>query len=138
MNVAERVVERIEGAGGVLVVNGEHIRVRLPEDSTYLIEELREHKQEVLFLLRTREVIPSMPHGLHLVSWGPKPAPVLLTRYSIVTNVSKFISMTLLELDAALDDKPWISGHWSVGELVERLEQCGVIVKIDEAQRAGR
>jgi hypothetical protein len=46
--------------------------------------------------------------------------------------------MTLLELEAALEGKPWQSGHWSVGELVERLEQCGVMVKTSEAEHAER
>ncbi len=55
MSVAENVVERIEGAGGELTVNGQRIRVRLPEDAAHLLDELRAHKQEVLLLLRKRD-----------------------------------------------------------------------------------
>ena len=48
MNVASNIVERIEGAGGTLTVNGERIRVRLPEDANHLVEELRAHQVEAL------------------------------------------------------------------------------------------
>jgi hypothetical protein len=130
MNVAESVVERIEGEGGALAVNGEQIRVRLPEDAAHLLEELRAHKDEVLSLLRRREEIPAMPPGVRLVHWEPKPAPVVLTHYSVVTDVDRFIRMTLLELKAALAGKRWQSGHRSVRELVDRLEQCGVILQV--------
>jgi hypothetical protein len=55
MSVAESVVERIEGAGGLLSLNGEHIRYRLPGDAAHLLGELRAHKAEVLLLLKRRE-----------------------------------------------------------------------------------
>ena len=134
MTSAETVVERIEVAGGVLALNGQRIRFRLPEDAADLLDELRAHKDEVLLLLRKREEIPVMPPGLRLMRWEPKPAPVLLTHYAVVTDVLRFISMTLLELKAALAGKRWQSGHWSVRELVDRLEQCGVLVEIGEAE----
>src|SRR5208282_1453221 len=125
MNVAGSVVERIEGAGGVLAVNGERIRVRLPEDAAHLLQELRAHKDAVLFLLKRRKEIPAMPPGVRLMHWEPKPAPVILTHYAVVTDVPRYISMTLLELGSALAGKRWQAGHWSVRELVDRLEQCG-------------
>jgi len=134
MTSAETVVERIEVAGGVLALNGQRIRFRLPEDAADLLDELRAHKDEVLLLLRKREEIPVMPPGVRLMRWEPKPAPVLLTHYAVVTDVLRFISMTLLELKAALAGKRWQSGHWSVRELVDRLEQCGVLVEIGEAE----
>lgn len=134
MNIAERVVERIEGVGGMLAVNGERIRVRLPEDSAHLLEELRAHKDEVLSLLRRREEIPSMPPGIRLLHWEPNPAPVILTHYAVVTDVPRFISMTLLELKAALAGKRWQAGHRSVRELVDRLAQCGIILQVSEVE----
>jgi len=86
-------------------VNGERIRVRLPEDAAHLLEELRAHKGEVLSLLRRREESPEMPPGVRLVRWEPKSGPVILTHYAVVTDVSRFISMTLLELRAGLTGK---------------------------------
>jgi len=72
-----------------------------------------------------------MPEGVRLINWEPKPAPVILTHYAVVTDVSRFIHITLLELKAALAGKRWQSGHWSVRELVDRLEECGVRVEVD-------
>jgi hypothetical protein len=67
MNAAGSVVERIEGAGGTLAVNGERIRVRLPEDAAHLVEELRAHKVEVLSLLRERGEILVPPARIIVV-----------------------------------------------------------------------
>jgi hypothetical protein len=130
MSVAEGVVERIESAGGELGLNGGRIRVRLPEDAFHLLDELRAHKDEVLSLLKTREEIPAMPPGVRLVYWDPKSAPVVLTQWSVVTDVDRFIRVTLLELKAALAGKRWQSSHWSVRDLVDRLEQCGAHVEV--------
>lgn len=80
----------------------------------------------------TGVAVPAMPPGVRLVQWEPKAAPVVLTRYSVVTDVDRFIRMTLLELEAALTGKRWQSCHWSVRDLTDRLEQCGVRLKIEE------
>jgi hypothetical protein len=131
MSTAVSVVERIEDAGGVLRLNGERIHVRLPEDAVHLLDELRAHRDEVLSLLRRRKEIPAMPLGVRPVDWDPKPAPVILTQWSVVTDVDRFIRMTLLELKAALAGKQWQAGHWSARDLVDRLEECGVRVQIE-------
>ena len=132
MTTAENVIERIEGAGGMLVLNGDRIRCRVPEDVAHLVEDLRVHKDEILVLLKRREEIPAMPPGIRLVHWQPKPAPLILTHFAVVTDVSRFISITLLELKAALSGKRWLAGHRTARELVDRLEQCGVLVEINE------
>jgi len=131
VTIAENVIERIEGAGGMLVLNGDRIRCRVPEDVAHLVEDLRVHKDEILVLLKRREEIPTMPPGVRLVQWQPKLAPVILTHFAVVTDVSRFISMTLLELKAALSGKRWLAGHRTARELVDRLEQCGVLVEIE-------
>jgi hypothetical protein len=130
MTCAE-LIEQVEVAGGVLALNGERIRIRLPEDAAHLLDELRTRKNEVLLLLRRRAQIPAMPPGVRLAHWEPKPAPVVLTQYSVVTDVDRFIRMTLLELKAALAGKRWQAGHRSVRDLIDRLEECGVRVEIE-------
>jgi hypothetical protein len=130
MSCAEDLVEQVEGVGGALVLNGDRIRVRLPEEKAHLIDQLRARRDEVAVVLRRRNEIPSMPQGVRLVRWEPKPAPLMLTPYSVVTDVNRFISMTLSELKAAIAGKRWQSGHWGTRELVDRLEQCGVYVEI--------
>jgi hypothetical protein len=135
MTCAETIVQRIEVAGGVLALNGDHVRFRLPQDSAELLADLREHKHEIVLLLKKREEIPVVPPGMRVVRWEPKTAPVILTRFSVVTDVTKFISATLRELAAALAGKRWLAGNWSAGELVDRLEQCGVLVQIEGQNR---
>jgi hypothetical protein len=133
------VVSELEEAGAAFQLDGERVRVSYPGDE--LREELagrigllRAQRSEVAAYLKARSAAPRMPEGVRLVRWEPKPVPVILTRFAIVTDVAKFISTTLLELRAALVGEPWQSGHWSVRELVDRLEQCGVFVQIGETE----
>jgi hypothetical protein len=137
MTCAEQLVEQVEVVGGALALNGEHLRCRLPEDSAHLFEELRAHRKEVVALLRERDKIPVVPTGVRLLRWEPKPAPVILTHYAIVTDVPRFISMTLLDLKAALAGKRSLAGHRSARELVDRLEQCGVSVVVSGRDGSG-
>jgi hypothetical protein len=137
MTCAEQLVEQVEVVGGALALNGEHLRCRLPEDAAHLFEELRAHRKEVVALLRERDKIPVMPTGVRLLRWEPKPAPVILTHYAVVTDVPRFISMTLLDLKAALAGKQSLAGHRSVRELVDRLEQCGVSVVLSGRDELG-
>jgi hypothetical protein len=102
-----------------------------------LLTELRKQREKVRAFLRARAAIPAMPPGVRLVRREPKPAPVVLTQYSVITDVSRFISMTILELRAAIAGKRWRAGHRSVRELIDRLEQCGVILQVSDVE-AGR
>ena len=119
----------------MLTLSGNKIQVRLPEDEAHLLDELRAHKDEVVLLLRSREEIPLMPECVQLGRWEPKSPPVMLTHYAVVTNVHRFVSMTLLELKAAIAGKRWQSGHWTTRDLIDRLEQCGVHVEIEPGKR---
>jgi hypothetical protein len=137
------VVSELEAAGAAFVLDGERVHVSYPDDERReelagRIALLRAQRSEVAAYLKARCAAPRMPEGVRLVRWEPKPAPVLLTHFAVVTDVSKFISVTLLELEAALAGKPWQSGHWSARELVDRLEQCGLRVQIGEANLAER
>jgi hypothetical protein len=129
MSVAESVVERIEGAGGELGLNGERIRVRLPENAVHLLEELRAHKDEVLTLLRRREQIPAMPSGVRLISWKLKEAPIAIETCAIVTDPDLFARSTLEQLATVLSQpKQWVG--WTGPHLINRLAQVGVIVSL--------
>lgn len=72
-----------------------------------------------------------LPPGVRLVAFERKPAPLAISRLSIVGNVPLFISTTLEQLRAALDGRPWLAGNWSVRELVEVLEQAGVKLEVE-------
>lgn len=74
---------------------------------------------------------PQMPPGVRLVDWKLEKPPVALTRCTVVADPAKFARRTLKELQAALAGRQWLGGNWSVRELVERLEQVGVLVEIE-------
>ena len=57
-----------------------------------------------------------------------------IVRLGIVSNVDKFIGATLRELRARLEGKDFLAGNWSLRELVDRLEQVGVEVRVERAQ----
>jgi hypothetical protein len=135
-----QIVSRLEQSGGTLVLDGDRIRYSVPSEDAEaraLLLELRKHRERVRTFLQARAIIPAMPPGARLVRWEPKPAPVILTHYAVVTDVSRFISMTILELRAAIAGKRWQAGHRSVRELIDRLEECGVIVQMSDVE-AGR
>jgi hypothetical protein len=73
---------------------------------------------------------PEMPAGVRLLDWKPKQPPVAITTWAVVNDVPQFVRATFEQLRAALDGKNWRAGNWSVRELVDRLEQCGVQVEV--------
>lgn len=129
MNALE-LMQAVETAGGVLTLSGDRLRYGLPEEATALVDCLREHRDEIVRLLREQEEIPRMPNGVQLVSWCPKEAPIVITRWSVVADLHRFVRSTLQELEAALAGNNWLASNWSVQELVDRLEQVGARVRI--------
>lgn len=137
MTVAD-VVTEIEAAGVAFRLEGEKVRVCYPDDERReelagRIGLLRHQRAEVAAYLKARSAIPQMPEGVHLVRWEPKSAPIALTRVEIVTDVPRFVTMTLLELQAAMIGERWLAGNRSVRELIERLEECGVLVEVERS-----
>jgi hypothetical protein len=63
-------------------------------------------------------------------------APTLLID-EVVGNVHKFVAATLLQLRARLVGKDSLAGNWSFRELVDRLEQVGVVVEIESTKSSG-
>ena len=63
---------------------------------------------------------------------------IAIVHMGIVSNVDKFIDATLLQLRARLEGKDSLAGNWSLRELVDRLEQVGVKVEIENIPSAGR
>lgn len=137
------VVSEVEAAGAAFRVDGEKIRVWYPDDQRReelagQIALLRDQRAEVAAYLKARSAVPQMPKGVRLLRWEPKPAPVILTQYAVVNDVARFIEMTLLELRAALEGKRWLAGHQTPRDLVDRLEQCGVIVRLNTGRDEDR
>ena len=129
MTPVERLIDGIEAAGGVLAIHGERIRCRLPEDATYLLEELRLRRSDVLTALRRRNTIPLMPPGVRLLGWHLKEPPIAIESCSIVVDPAGFARSTLEQLWNALENpKRWIG--WTIPQLVNRLAQIGVEVEV--------
>ena len=127
---ASEILRSVESAGGNLWLSGASLAYRIPESARPLLEELRERKYEVLELLRQR---PEMPAGIRLVRWEPVAAPVRLNCCLTVIDTEQFIRATLRQIEARLAGDDWKAGHWSLSELVQRLEAVGVTVTLPEA-----
>ena len=132
MNAPE-ILEAIQNLGGSLVLSGERIQYVLPDSALWLVTELREKRDKLIELLRQNETPAPMPPGVRLLKWKPKNPPIAIVRMGIVSNVDKFIGATLRELRARLEGRDFPTGNWSLPELVDRLEQVGVCVTIQEA-----
>ncbi len=65
------VVDQILRAGGVLKLEGDSVRYWLPDDAAHLAGELKEHKLELLELLRRDGGrIATFPHCPHCASYA--------------------------------------------------------------------
>jgi hypothetical protein len=152
---APELLATIESIGGVLSLNGDRIHYELPEDAAPMLDVLRQCRDEVVRLLRGREGPqicgkshpdpyavalektiqsgpPPMPKGVRLLQWAPQLPPVAIESWAVVNDVLQFIQTTLSQLQAAMDGRNWLAGNRSVRELVDRLEQVGVKVSVEE------
>lgn len=141
MTSAEQLIERIHAAGGILTLKGDRIVAEVPEEAAPLLHDLRALRDEAYHLILERETIPPMPAGVRLVAWNPKSAPVMITRWAVVTDVPGFVRCTLRQLEHAIaweagdENRRWLAGHRTSRELQDYLSQVGCVVEIEEAQR---
>jgi hypothetical protein len=130
VNHAEQVIESVRAVGGTLAISGQRIRCRLPQGATHLLDELRRCRNDVEMALRSRETTPPMPPGVVLLEWQLKEPPLAIETFAIVTDPGLFAATTVEQLRVALSNsRRWVG--WSVPQLIERLAQVGVIVKLD-------
>ena len=133
MSAALELIQAVESAGGRFMVDGGRLGIVPATAAEPLIEELRQHKTELLAELARR---PAMPAGVRLVSWNPKAAPVQLPECSTVTDVNLFIRTTLMQLEARLSGKDWLAGNWTLSTLIDRLAAVGCHVALDDRKAA--
>ncbi|MFZ0742974.1 MAG: hypothetical protein WAM85_01130 [Terracidiphilus sp.] len=156
---AAKLIQTVQAAGGRFTVDGDRLGVSPRTAAEPLLEKIREHKTEIIKLLRadaaqvvqtipaplsarsapeSDEVFPTvaLPAGVRLVRWAPKAAPVRLSECSTVTDTEKFIGTTLAQLDAKLNGKSWQAGNWPLSVLIDRLAACGCVVKLTDPKRA--
>ena len=77
MSAALELIRTMEANGGRFRIDGEYLVIAPGQAAAPVMEELRQHKAELMAELARR---PAMPAGVRLVSWSPKDAPVRLSR----------------------------------------------------------
>jgi len=81
-----------------------------------------------------RTDIPEMPPGVRLVAWNLREPPVLIETSAVVVNPALFARTMLTQLTTALaNPKSWIG--WSAPQLIDRLAQVGVFVKLAKEEK---
>jgi hypothetical protein len=80
--------------------------------------------------------VPTMPKGVRLIGWEPRPAPVAIDVCSVVVDVPKFIESELRALDSRLNNPSTIHGGFTVAQMLDRLAQAGLEVDLDPKGRA--
>ena len=137
MSVSQ-ILGEVEAAGIAVRLDREGVRIWFPEpqqreELAGQVAFLRTHRDEVTEFLRKRVAIPEMPPWVRLVKWNLKEPPVAIETCGVVTEPALFASTTLEQLRIVLaNPKRWVG--WSVFQLIERLAQVGVIVKLDAGE----
>jgi hypothetical protein len=132
MSAALELIRTVEANGGQLRVEDGWLVIAPEDAATPVLEELRQHKAELIAELAGR---PAMPAGVRLISWSPREAPIRLSQCSTVTDVEKFIRSTLRQVEARLSGKDWLAGGWGLSGLLARLEACGCVVALDDPRK---
>jgi hypothetical protein len=133
---APEIIQQIENLGGILAIDGDRIHCTLTDEAESLVPELRKIRDEVFRVLQDRgRPQISMPAGVRLLRWDLKRPPVAISEISVITDPQRFAETTLRQLDTAIQGKPWAAGNWSLRDLVERLEQVGIQVRVEEMEK---
>jgi hypothetical protein len=155
MSCIPELIQAVESLGGRFMVDGGRLGIVPATAATPLMEELRQHKAELLAELARRRnsfadvqmpsvspcapdvsCPPDMPAGVLLLSWNPKAAPVQLERWSTASDTDRFICSTLRQLEAQLAGQSWKAGNWGLHGLLERLAAVGCVVALENPRRA--
>jgi len=146
MTSGTALLDQFESLGGrVTLAEGERLRCEFPKgmaEARTLLEAIRQHKAELLEILRERQAAlgsaappecPPLPPGAQLVRYAPKTPPIAVQPCSIVTDVDKFIG-------AYLRDLAWRLAHpntyacASLPEILAKLAEVGVELEIEQAE----
>jgi hypothetical protein len=126
-------IRAVEARGGILFIDGQDLVIRPKSAAAPLLEDLRQHKAEIMAELAQRL---TMPAGVRLLRWEPKEPPIRLSECATVTDTDKFVRTTLRQLDARLRGEDWRAGNWPLSTLLARLEMCGCNVVLEDPRKA--
>jgi len=83
--------------------------------------------------------VPEMPAGIKLITWNPMRPPIAISYCAVVNDVECFIVDTLTEIGKTLRSKQAPETSRRLRDLVDTLEQCGVLVQVcGVGSRSGR
>lgn len=88
-------------------------------------------KQSSLHHGESRVCPYSLPEGVKLIRFDKKRPPVAIRSFSIVNDLNKFIRHALDELDARLRRPSQIKAGDSVFQLLSKLADCGLEVRLE-------
>jgi hypothetical protein len=134
---AAEIIAAVESVGGALALNRSRIHYDLPEQAEPLLDQIRAYRHEIYQLLTERPQVTNARARVRILVWDLLPAPVVITNFSVVNDVDRFARSTLRQLGNALAGRDWRAGNWSIRDLVERLEQVGVKVAIEQSTTMG-
>jgi hypothetical protein len=96
------IVEAVVAAGGELAVNGSRIHYQIPEEAAPLLDELRRHKPDILYLLRRKAFSHLVPF-LGKQVWSPAgPAKLLVVEDFITVGFDDGTKMRLFDPSAVI------------------------------------
>jgi hypothetical protein len=124
---AIEILDTVFASGGILWLEGDKVRARLPESLRPLVSMIGERKPEIVEILEQR---PVMPAGIRLLSYQPKEPPVELGNGETVIDSKRFVQSTLRQIEARLHGKNWLAGNLPLSGLVERLAAVGCVIEL--------
>ena len=128
------VLTEIEAAGATLRIEGNKVRIVFVDDLqrnrlAHQVSFLRQHRDDVMEWLKARATVPEMPTGIRLLHWKLKEPPVAIEMCAVVTDPAQFARITLEQLAISVSEPGrWVG--WTVPQLVDRLAQVGVGVRV--------
>ncbi len=148
MTETERLMADFERLGGTFKLADARVKVEYPEDVREsvrpILEQLRSRKEEVRQLLYKHPPgtlapaeCPPLPPGVKLVRYAPKPPPVLLAPWSVVTDVEKFIRAELCDLEWRLKHPKGYAAP-PLPEILSKLAEVGVELELVRADLSVR
>lgn len=136
------VVDRVAEVGGSLRLDGERVALTLPgscppDTEAAIVGTVRANRDAVAAMLRDmdnkapslQEVEASLPPGVRLLKYEPKPVPFAVAPISTVTNAGKFFRAYLADLGWRVKH-PDTYASPPLADILAKLADAGLELKI--------
>jgi hypothetical protein len=112
-------------------VSGEGEIIRGQEPTPAVPEQRMLHTSVATQAMSVSPCPHALPEGVRLIRYEKKTGPVAVTVCSVITDVNKFIRHALGELDARLHSHVQIKAGDSAFDLLSKLADCGVELRLE-------